>query len=107
MIIRVLMLVTALVLLCSLPATALILNLGEEEIIEAGGLPISVDSYSVPSLVDWNDDGLPDLLVGEGGGLFQGRVRVYLNDGAPSVPAFTHYSYVLADGQELVVPGNG
>ncbi len=101
------MLVTALVLLSSLPATALILNLGEEEIVEAGGLPINVDAYSVPSLVDWNDDGLPDLLVGEGGGLFQGRVRVYLNDGAPAAPAFTDYFHVFAGGQELVVPGNG
>ncbi len=107
MILRILALVAAPVLLCSPPATALILNLGEEEIVEAGGLPIDVDAYSVPSLVDWNDDGLPDLLVGEGGGLFQGRVRVYLNDGAPSAPAFTDFFYVLADGQELVVPGNG
>jgi hypothetical protein len=107
MISRALLLTAALALLCTTPAAALILNLGVEEVIEAGGLPISVDSYSVPSLVDWNDDGLPDLLVGEGGGLFQGRVRVYLNEGIAGAPAFTAYFHVLSDGQELVVPGNG
>ena len=32
---------------------------------EADGTPIRVDSYSVPSLADWNQDGLLDLVIGE------------------------------------------
>ena len=37
-----------------------------------------MDGHSVPCLADMNDDGELDLLVGEGSGLFPGRVRLYL-----------------------------
>lgn len=107
MISRTLVLIAALAALSASPAAALTLNLGQEEIVESSGLPITVEAYSVPSLVDWNDDGLPDLLVGEGGGLFQGRVRVFLNEGVAGSPVFGDPFHVLSEGQDLTVPGNG
>lgn len=99
--------VLCLLLAAATPAPAFILNLGAEEIVAEAAGEIVVDAYSVPSLVDWNADGLPDLLVGEGGGLVAGRVRVYVNVGAVGAPAFDGYTRVLADGVELTVPGNG
>ncbi len=107
MFLRILGAALATVLLAATSAPALILNLGAEEVVEAGGLPIVVDAYSVPSTVDWNGDGLVDLLVGEGGGVIQGRVRVYLNEGVAGAPSFTDPFHLQADGQELAVPGGG
>ena len=45
-----------------------LLNLGPERLVEADGVVIQLPGYSVPSFVDWNDDNLKDLLIGEGGG---------------------------------------
>jgi len=47
-------------------AADLLLRLGPEELVQAGGADISVLGYSVPSLADWDNDGLNDLIVGEG-----------------------------------------
>lgn len=78
-----------------------VLNLGPEEIIQAGGVDIVVPGYSVPSFEDWNNDGLRDLIVGEGGNGFTGKVRVYLNVGIESDPCFVDYFYVQAAGTDL------
>jgi len=39
------------------------INFGPEEIIKANGGDIKVPGYSVPSFVDWNNDGLRDLVI--------------------------------------------
>ncbi len=80
-------LITAALVLWSAPATAGY-DLDPEILVEAGGSVIEVPGYSVPSLADWNDDGLPDLVVGEGGGGETGKVRVHLNGGVPGAPDF-------------------
>ena len=36
--------------------------------IQAGGVNLQVTSYSAPTYADWNNDGLPDLIVGEKNG---------------------------------------
>jgi hypothetical protein len=82
-------------------AAGSILNLGPEEIIQANGTPITVSGYSVPSFVDWNNDGLNDLVVGEGGGGFTGKVRIYLNVGTDSDPQFVNYSYAKSGNSDL------
>jgi hypothetical protein len=83
------------------------LVVGPGTFVEADGAPIEVPGYSVPSLADWNNDGLPDLIVGEGSGTYEPHVRVYLNVGAPAAPSFDGYFYVQADGGDLTVPGSG
>lgn len=84
-----------------------ILNLGPQELVQAGGSDIVVPGYSVPSFEDWNNDGLRDLIVGEGGGSVPGKVRVYLNVGIESDPCFVDYFYAQADGKDLSVAPSG
>jgi len=84
-----------------------IIDLGPEEIAKARGADITVPGYSVPSFEDWNNDHLRDLIVGEGGGGFTGKIRVYLNVGTEADPCFADFFYVQADGQDLSVPPQG
>jgi len=84
-----------------------VLNLGPQEIIQANGSDIVVSGYSVPSFVDWNNDGLKDLIVGEGSGSSSGRVRVYPNVGIESAPRFVDYFYAQAAGGDLTCAGQG
>jgi WD40 repeat protein len=81
--------------------SAALLNLGPEELVQAAGGPISVPGYSVPSYVDWNNDGRMDLVVGQGGAGYEGKVRVYLNDGTASNPQFSDFFYAQANGSDL------
>lgn len=77
------------------------INLGPEEFVKADGNDIVVAGYSVPSFEDWNGDHLKDLIVGEGGNNYTGKVRVYLNVGTESDPCFVSFSYVQSNGQDL------
>lgn len=79
-----------------------LLNLGPEELVQADGVDIQVPGYSVPSFVDWNNDMLNDLVIGEGGFYGFGKVRVYLNVGNESDPLFSHYFYAQSKGSDLV-----
>lgn len=89
-------------------AGSLSLNLGAEEVIQSGGLDIQVPGYSVPSIVDWDDDGLNDLIVGEGSGSSSaGKIRVYLNTGTQSNPEFWDSFYVQSNGSDLVCKAAG
>jgi len=86
--------------------TTKVLNLGPEEIIQANGVDIQVPGYSVPSFVDWNNDKLNDLVIGEGGGFGDAKVRVYLNVGTEPSPQFSDYFYAQSDGSDLVCPAS-
>lgn len=60
---------------------------------------IDVGYSSAPVVVDWNEDGLLDLLVGneaqtEG-------IRLYLNSGTVTNPVLTTYTYILNSGTSL------
>jgi hypothetical protein len=84
------------------------LNLGPEQIVQAGDVDIQVPGYSVPSFMDWNNDGLKDLVVGQGSGSYPpGKVRVYLNVAAGSEPVFSDYFYVQSKDADLTVPAAG
>jgi len=61
---------------------------------------IDVGSRATPEVVDWNNDGKKDLVVG---GL-DGKVRVFLNEGTDSSPDFVNQMLVQAYGSDLVVP---
>ena len=92
------------------PAEEFVLNFGPEEIVKADGNDIVVPGFSVPSFVDWNNDGLQDLVVGEGGALTAvtpAKVRVYLNRGTEAEPRFKDYFYVQAAGKDLTLTPEG
>jgi hypothetical protein len=91
---------------CSGPAAADLL-LGPGQAVQAGGIDIAVSGYSVPSATDWNADGRPDLIVGEGGSGFAGKVRVYLNNGTAAAPLFGGYSYAQTASGDLECPASG
>lgn len=90
------------------------LNLGPEELIgtEAGTV-IEVPGYSVPSFAHWDEDGLRDLVVGEGGYdsvdqvLYDGKIRVYLNVGSLAEPLFEDYFYAQTASGDIVIPPDG
>jgi len=85
-----------------------LLRLGPQELVQAGGAAIAVPGYSVPTVADWNNDGLADLIVGQGGAVSPGaKVRVYLNVGTREAPAFNSFFYVQSNGADLVVTGSG
>ncbi len=69
--------------------------------VEALGAPIVVSAHANPCVVDWNGDGVKDLLLGEFTG---GRIRFYSNDGGNSEPHFTTYTYLQADGAMIQLP---
>ena len=81
---------------------------GAAQNVQAGGAEIRVDSYSVPSLADWNSDGLADLIVGEKTTAGEGKVRIYLNGGTTTAAVYDTFSHAqLAGGTDLTVPGSG
>ena len=98
---------TATVLLSAQLAGAALI-VGPEQLIQAGGSVIEVPGYSVPSYADWNNDGLNDLVVGEGSGSEMPRVRVYLNEGTAAEPQFSGYFYAqYTAGGGLTAVGGG
>jgi large repetitive protein len=86
------------------PSRSVALDMGPVEVLHANGADIAVPGYSVPSFEDWNNDGLKDLIVGEGGGPSSapGKVRIYLNVGTQAQPQFKDYFYAKSKGADLV-----
>jgi len=78
-------------------------DFGAEEIVQANGSDLDVGTYSVPSFFDWNNDGLCDLVIGAG----TGKVKIYLNVGSLTEPAFGNYFFAQADGSDLSVTPSG
>ena len=67
--------------------------------LKAGGKEIKVRSPSAPYLVDWNEDGNTDLLVGNGGGY----LHLFLNQGSGG---FVPGVMIKAAGKDLDVGSN-
>lgn len=67
--------------------------------LKANGVPIDVGYNSDPDIVDWNEDGKKDLIVGQE---TSGYIRLYLNQGTNSNPVFTTFSYVNCAGSPMV-----
>lgn len=67
--------------------------------IQVDGSDLSAGYYSDPAIMDWNQDGLFDLLVGGGDGL----LRLFINDGSPGAPHFSAMEYVQDGGSNLLV----
>lgn len=70
--------------------------------VECAGQAIRVSGgHADPCVMDWDDDGLKDLLLGE---FSYGRIRFYKNVGTNSNPVFTSWSYLQADGTTIQLP---
>ncbi len=84
-------------------------TLGPEELVQSDGLDIVVPGYSVPSCFDWNNDGLQDLVVGQGDSLSEAKIRVYLNLGTESYPRFSDSFcfYAQSHTSDLTCPAGG
>ena len=74
-------------------------------LVQAGGSDLMLPADSSPIFVDWNSDGLTDLVVGERTGSNEGKIRVYLNGGSNSLPSFNDYFYARTPSADVVVPG--
>lgn len=67
----------------------------------------AVYSYAAPAWHDFDGDGLADLMVGEKTASSTGQIRIYLNGGASTNPAFGSYEVLEVDGAPLAVPASG
>ena len=86
----------------AIPESPKVMLLGAEELVQTDLYDIDVGDHSVPSLADWNNDNLKDLIIGGK----NGKVRVYLNQGTESNPGFSDYFYVQSNGTDLVRTGD-
>ncbi|MBL9077884.1 MAG: hypothetical protein JNL08_10295 [Planctomycetes bacterium] len=65
--------------------------------VDAFGKPIDVDiGHAAPYVVDFDGDGVRDLLVGQFG---QGRCRIYRNLGTDAAPKFGAFRFFEAGGK--------
>jgi hypothetical protein len=56
------------------------------------------EDIAAPEVVDWNNDGLMDLVVGEA----DGRIALFLNQGTKGHPLFNGYQYLkMQNNQEI------
>ncbi len=60
---------------------------------------IAVGARATPAVVDWNNDGMKDLVVGA----IDGRIRLYINSGSDTAPDFLAVMYAQAGGGDLAV----
>ena len=89
-------------LLLALTCTAAFSAMQEGVKVQADGKVIDVDiGHLVPVVIDWNEDGRKDLLVGQFSG---GKIRLYLNQGTDSAPVYKDFSYLQAGEKEIRLP---
>ena len=69
--------------------------------VQCAGIRIDVGGYAAPRLVDWDGDGLQDLLCGQ---FDYGRIRFYRNEGSTGSPVFNSFLYLMDGAQYLSVP---
>lgn len=75
--------------------------------LQASGVELKVDGYAVPSLADWNNDGLVDLIVGEKTAAGPGKIRVYVNSGTNDDPLYGSFVFAQDAAGDVSVPAIG
>lgn len=71
--------------------------------IESNGKPIDAASgFAAPTLVDFDGDGIQDLLVGQRS---ECKLRIYRNMGSNTEPKFNVSAVFRAGGVEATLPG--
>ena len=69
--------------------------------LTCAGTIIDVGYYAAPCVVDWDGDGLKDLVLGQ---FSSGNIRFYKNEGTNASPVFNSYSMIQADGSPITLP---
>jgi len=70
--------------------------------VEVDGRPIEMGNNSAPCVIDWNNDGLPDLAVGRTEGI-PASLYLYVNEGSMGDPVFPVTDSVLCAGEPIQV----
>lgn len=65
---------------------------------------MDLGDHAIPCVADWNNDGLPDLLVGYQPAF---KVALYLNSGSPGHPAYSNFINVVAGSSDVYCPASG
>ncbi len=92
---------TMLVILCIAGMTwAQVPGFLEPVQIQADGALLDVGLMAEPFMVDWDGDGLNDLIVGQ---FSPGKVRFYKNVGTNTEPVFEYQHFLQADGSDITV----
>ena len=69
--------------------------------VQANGVDLVVHgSIPDPFVVDWDYDGVKDLIIGQFSG---GKIRFYKNSGTNAEPVFTTYEFLKADGVDITM----
>jgi len=87
----------AVVFLCFGTAQAALLGLEEPVNVMDGGGYLNVVDRSATMVIDWNNDGKKDLLVGDG----YGYVWLYLNEGTNVDPSFNGGARLESSGSPI------
>lgn len=66
--------------------------------IQNGAVPLEVSYCSVPTAVDWNNDGAKDLVIGQ---FSYGYIWLYLNQGTDMNPIFNGGSLIQSGGAPI------
>lgn len=91
---------TALLLL-GLTTTAFAQEMREPVLLKAGGNNIDVArTYAAPAIVDYDNDGKDDLVIGT----YKGNFRFYKNVGSESKPVYNGFKRIQANGKDAVAP---
>jgi hypothetical protein len=67
-------------------------------LVQDGVSPLVVQGTSVPRVVDWNNDGRKDLVIGQ---FTNGNIRLYLNQGTNAAPVFNGYTLIQSGGTAI------
>ena len=78
--------------------SAAIPELEEGVYIRSGSGPLAADYVPTPSVIDWNNDGKEDLLVGQ---FSNGNIWLFLNQGTDAQPAFGSGQRLQAGGASI------
>ncbi len=69
--------------------------------VQVNGVDLVVDgSIPDPYVIDWDGDGLKDLIVGQ---FSNGKIRFYPNSGTNANPVFTGYTFLKAGGIDITM----
>ncbi len=77
------------------------------QMLKVGDNPISIGHTASPEIVDWNNDGKKDLILGTyitlPNPIEEGKVMLYLNEGTDEAPVFKTGEFMSAAGSVISV----